>query len=116
MEIIIKERIKKSEVFDSYWKFATKRQEIFYNRFNENPHPWIDDEILNTYKFTNVYRASDRVSQYLIREVIYKNEQTLEEMFFRILLFKIFNKIETWELLKNKVGEISFKEDRKSVV
>ncbi len=110
MEIIIKERIKKSEVFDSYWKFATKRQEIFYNRFNENPHPWIDDEILNTYKFTNVYRASDRVSQYLIREVIYKNEQTLEEMFFRILLFKIFNKIETWELLKNKVGEISFKD------
>jgi hypothetical protein len=31
-------------------------------------------------------------------------------MFFRILLFKIFNKIETWELLSHRVGPVSFLE------
>jgi len=52
-----------------------------------------------SYRFTNVYRASDRVSQYLIRRVIYEGDQSEEEVFFRTLLFKIFNRIETWEIL-----------------
>ena len=58
--------------------------------------------VLATYKFTNAYRASDRVSQYLIRHVIYRADlpNTPREVFFRILLFKLFNKIETWELLE----------------
>src|SRR5690606_31065663 len=57
------------------------------------------------HRFTNVYRAADRVSQYLIRDVIYTGPQDAEEMTFRILLFKLFNKIETWELLTNALGE-----------
>jgi len=97
-------------VFDTYWKFAAERQAIFFNRLNRNDGHLTDDAILQTYKFTNAYRASDRVSQYLIRHVIYEGDQSVEEVFFRIILFKTFNKIETWELLKEKVGEISFKE------
>ena len=50
------------------------------------------------------YRASDRVSQYLIRNVIYRHDQGPEEVFFRIMLFKLFNKIETWELLEEHSG------------
>ena len=46
--------------------------------------------ILARFKFTNAYRASDRVSQYLIRNVIYEGSQSSEEVFFRTLLFKIF--------------------------
>ena len=66
--------------------------------------PGTTDTILSTYKFTNVYRASDRVSQYLIQKVIYKDDQNYEEVFFRILLFKMFNKIETWECLLDNLG------------
>src|ERR1019366_4362241 len=58
-------------------------------------------------KFTNAYRASDRVSQYLIKEVIYAGNRPPDEVFFRTLLFKLFNRIETWELLMQHVGEIS---------
>ena len=36
--------------------------------------PWTEDPIIAQYRFTNVYRASDRVSQYLIQNVIYKGE------------------------------------------
>lgn len=98
-------RVRK-EVYDTYWKFATKRQEVFFNRLSGLPKPWIDDPILNKYKFCNVYRASDRVSQYLIKNVIYSGSQEEEEVIFRILLFKLFNKIETWEYLTEKLGEI----------
>jgi len=95
-------------VFDTYWKFAAKRQAIFFKRVAEIEEHLTDDEILNTYKFTNAYRASDRVSQYLIRHVIYEGNQSPEELFFRILLFKTFNKIETWKLLIARLGEITF--------
>jgi len=96
----------RQEIFDTYWKFAGLRQDIFFARLHGDPPPWVDDPILNEYKFTNAYRASDRVSQYLIRNVIYKGDPNPEEVIFRTILFKIFNKIETWEFLEEAIGEI----------
>ncbi|RZJ85424.1 MAG: hypothetical protein EOO20_20105, partial [Chryseobacterium sp.] len=61
---------KVTEVYNSYWKFAALRQEVFFKRADADPLPWTDDVILCNYKFTNAYRAADRVSQYLIKEVI----------------------------------------------
>jgi len=101
---------KPTVVFDTYWKFATERQQIFFNRFYGRPRPWTDDPILDRYKFTNAYRASDRVSQYLIREVIYRGSQAPRELFFRIILFKFFNLVETWERLEAAFGELTAKE------
>ncbi|MCA4793911.1 nucleotide kinase domain-containing protein [Myroides odoratimimus] len=109
MEIIKKlNKPKKSIVFDTYWKFATKRQEVFFNKIN-NIIPLTEDPILDRHRFTNAYRASDRVSQYLIRNVIYKEGTTYtkNDLLFRILLFKIFNKISTWELLETHFGDIT---------
>ena len=48
------------------------------------------------------------MSQYVIRNVIYKGNQSVPEVFFRTILFKLFNKIETWELLKSRLGPISW--------
>lgn len=96
-------------VFDTYWRFAAERQAIFFKRFRGERPPFTDDLILQQYKFTNAYRASDRVSQYLIKNVIYKGDQSEQETFFRIILFKTFNKIETWELFLEKLGKVTFK-------
>lgn len=103
---------KTTDVYSSYWRFAVLRQEAFFNRFENKPYPWSPDPILNRYKFTNAYRAADRVSQYLIRNVIYKEglPVTPKEVLFRILLFKLFNKIETWELLIAKLGTLNYEE------
>ena len=101
---------KTTQVFDTYWKFAAERQAIFFNRLYRKDGFLTSDPILQTYKFTNAYRASDRVSQYLIRHVIYEGDQSPEEVFFRIILFKTFNKIGTWKLLKEKLGEIGYRE------
>jgi hypothetical protein len=110
IEIVVKNTpLLTTKAYDYYWSFAKKRQDIFYSRINGQLYPWTDDRILNTYKFTNTYRASDRVSQYLIKNVIYSGCSSTKEVFFRIILFKLFNKIETWELLCSHVGEISTK-------
>lgn len=99
---------KETIVYDTFWRFAVDRQEVFFRRLEGCPPPWTDDPILARFKFTNAYRASDRVSQYLIRNVIYGGPQSLEEIFFRTLLFKVFNKIETWELLQATIGAVDY--------
>ena len=103
-----------TEVYDSYWRFAAERQSIFFRRFSGGSQPWTDDPVLGTYKFTNAYRASDRVSQYLIRRVIYRPDlpSTDAEVCFRILLFKMFNKIDTWELFEAAFGAVTYEEYR----
>ena len=105
---------KVSEVYESYWRFAAERQAVFFRRMRGEQRPWTNDSVMAMYKFTNAYRASDRVSQYLIRNVIYGDglPNSTREMFFRIMLFKIFNKIETWELLERAFGTITFEDYR----
>lgn len=100
---------KPTEAYDTYWRFAAERQNIFYRKI-EGLFPLTDDDVLIKHKFTNAYRASDRVSQFLIKEVIYKGDQSPEEVFFRIVLFKTFNKIETWKLLCKHLKEIKSKD------
>src|SRR5437868_2515082 len=102
--------LKPTEIYNTYWQFAAERQRIFFRRLDGTPPPWTDDPVLSEYKFTNAYRASDRVSQYLIRNVIYRDDlpRSVPEVFFRVMLFKLFNKIETWQLLENELGALTF--------
>ncbi|MDE6142072.1 MAG: hypothetical protein K2G03_05665, partial [Bacilli bacterium] len=99
--------IKRQEIYDMYWYFAYERQEIFVKKLNGEMGPWTSDRILQEYKFCNPYRVNDRVSQYLLRRVIYNgNNYSDKDMLFRIILFKLFNKEATWELLEGKMGDI----------
>lgn len=99
-----------TEVYDTYWRFAAERQAVYYRRLRDPDGPWTDDPILGNYRFTNAYRAADRVSQYLIREIQYRADrsQSPNEVFFRSVLFKIFNRIDTWEMLEERVGPLSW--------
>ena len=97
----------RQHIFDTYWKFAALRQRAFFARLHGAEPPWCDDEIIGKYKFCNAYRASDRVSQYLIRKVIYGGGCGDEDTVFRIVLFKLFNRIETWEHLERRLGELA---------
>lgn len=101
--------LKVTPVFETYWRFAARRQALFMRRVAGDPPPWTDDPILAKHRFTNAYRAADRVSQYLIRQVLYQGKQTGEEIFFRTLLFKLFNRIETWEALISAFGMPTWK-------
>lgn len=83
---------------DAYWRFAAKRHALWLARISGDPAE-SDDPILQTFRFTNAYRVCDRVSQYLVRNVQYRHDQSPTEVVLRTLLYKLFNRIETWELL-----------------
>jgi len=93
-----------SAVYATYWHFAARRQEVFHRRVRGEPAPWTTDPVLTRHRFTNAYRAADRVSQYLIRHVAYEGDQEPSEVAFRVLLFKLFNRIGTWELITDSLG------------
>jgi len=95
-------------VYDDYWRFAAERHRAYLLRLVQPTPPWTDDPIISAYRFTNVFRAADRVSQYLIAEVQYGRGRSQDpiELFFRTMLFNLFKKIETWELLETALGPI----------
>jgi len=98
-------RVEVSEVYASYWYLAAERQRIYYARLNGAPGPWTNDPVISRFRFTNAYRAADRVSQDLIR-VVYEGSQEPGDLLLRVLLFRLFNKPSTWQLLESEIGEI----------
>lgn len=105
-------QLRTTPVFDAYWEFAAERQRIFFRRLGGVPGALTTDPVLKLFKFTNAYRASDRVSQYLLRNVIYRYDlpSDARNVFFRTILFKLFNKIETWQQLEEAIGKITWEE------
>jgi len=100
-----KSPIPRPGVYELYWKFASERQKMFELRASGAPAPWTEDPILVKYKFCNVFRAADRVSQYLIKEVCYNKEpNTPKDRLFQITAFRIFSNIETWENVRRILG------------
>lgn len=86
-------------VADAFWYFADARLRMYLARIGGDQSRVPEDTILSTYRFTNTYRACDRVSQYLIAEVQYAHDPHPDDVVFRTLLFKIFNKVSTWQAL-----------------
>ena len=85
--------------------WRAERQNIFFNKIR-GIRPPTSDPIFLEYKFCNTYRASDRVSQFLIRQVIYSGKYSDLDLLLRILLFRLLNKSDTWTALENKVGRV----------
>jgi len=93
--------------FNVYWSFAAERQKVYQRRLaGLTGTALTSDPVLTAHRFTNAYRASDRVSQYLITEVIYDRPRNWVDTFARVLVFKVFNRIDTWEHLRASVEEV----------
>ena len=80
-------------------RLAAERQRVYHARLTGQPAPWTEDPIVAEYRFTNAYRAADRVSQDLLR-VIYNGPQAASDVLLRTLLFRFFNKPQTWNALE----------------
>lgn len=92
-------------VYELYWRFASQRQAIFERRVAGARGPWTDDPILQRFKFCNVYRAADRISQYMIRDVIYRDaDDAPADRLFRIVAFRTFSNSTTWDALRDELG------------
>lgn len=111
-------KLKVTPVLDELYHWIVARHEMYLARVRGRPaDEWTDDLILRRHRFTNVFRELDRVTQYEIRHVINghpipstDNEDAIREAVFRVLIFKIFNRPSTWELLnESDVGPVSWK-------
>ena len=102
--------MERTVVYDSYWRFAAERHGMYLRRLSNPVGPFTDDPYLGSYRFTNSFRVADRVSQYLVSEIQYRSDrsQAPSELFFRTMLFKLFNRIETWELIEAQIGSVSW--------
>ncbi len=95
---------KPSILYPVLWSFAHERHRIYLRRVAGDARPWTNDLVLSSHKFTNSFRAADRVSQYLIHLVYSDPETNDETLFLRTLLLKIFNKIDTWKEITDNLG------------
>ena len=99
-------------IYELYWIFASRRQAAFESRLGGAPWPWTDDTILQEFKFCNVFRAADRVSQYMISEVAYGTDAgNFADRAFQIVAFRTFSNITTWEGVCSELGRAPHLDD-----
>lgn len=93
-------------VYELYWTFASRRQAAFESRLAGTRRPWTPDPILQVYKFCNVFRAADRVSQFMIKDVAYGQdaESDTRDRVFQITAFRTFSNIATWQSATKELG------------
>ena len=60
-------RVKKLPAQERFQYWVLERQRIKMRREKGDSRPWTDDVILQSYRFCNVRRMSDKVSQWLLR-------------------------------------------------
>jgi len=101
------EPVVREDVYRTYWAFASERQRIFEARLAGRSAPWTDDAILGSFRFCNVFRAADRVSQHLIQHAAYGDSTAdVDDIFLRVVLHRLFSRPTTWDLLQGELGSI----------
>ena len=105
-----------------FFQYIAQRHEIYKKRLSNMPPPWTSDKILQQYKFTNVFRDLDPGTRYVIDNIIPKCDSA-EKVIFNITIYRLFNKIETFEAVgiqdpqfKKKEFEIKIRELKSSGV
>lgn len=82
---------------NEFFRTMFERQQIWYKRsILKQPAPWTKDVYLRDYKFTNVYRELDRASQWLIKNILSDHNLSIEDLLFRIIIFRFYNQPDTF--------------------
>lgn len=78
-----------------FFAFMAKREQLRLRKAAGGPWPWSDDEILNTYKFTNVKREHDRTTLWMRKHWTGPHEnRPAGEIIFNCALFRYFGTTE----------------------
>lgn len=93
--------------FDEFWEFTHLRYNAYVNRLLLGRPVPSGDPVLDGNRFTNTFRATDRVSQRLLH-IQLEGPQDPESLVLRTLLFKVFNKESTWDAIVAELGEPSW--------
>lgn len=92
--------------YDMLWRFAAERQQVYLRKLLNPGAPseaLTDDPVIQRYRFTSPYRASDRVSQYLLTDV-QSGDWDWPDTFARTMAFKMLNRVESWRRVVDALG------------
>lgn len=92
------EEVKKLDPFERLVYWITERESIRLKKEAGEPRPWTDDDILNTYRFCNVRRMDDRVSQWLLKNW-YEPYRDHKNIVLACVLARHFNQPSTLEAI-----------------
>lgn len=84
------------------YEYIVQRYTIFKRRESGlNYEDWYEglQPLFKYYKFTNIFREDDRVSKWLIDNISNNLKFSLEDRFWRSILFRLYNRIDTAEEL-----------------
>ena len=100
---------------DTFLHATIERHKIFERRYAGEEGPWTDDKIFQKARFTNNFRVLDRDTQFTIEVVIRRGSSNFKESVFRVLLFRLFDRRDTYEYLCEVFGTPTWKDfDRKA--
>jgi len=81
-----------------FFDFARRRHQITLLKAAGQPRPWTDDPILNSFRFTNVYRELDKTTVWFrqhVRDPLREDPRVL----IATIAFRWFNRIRTGQIL-----------------
>lgn len=84
--------------FNEFFDVMLERMLIWKRRFiDEQDRPWSNNNILNKFKFTNVYRMLDRSSQWQIQHILLDKSVKGMNLVWKLMVYRMFNNPETFE-------------------
>ena len=84
--------------FNEFFDVMLERMLIWKRRFiDEQNRPWSNNNILNKFKFTNVYRMLDRSSQWQIQHILLDESVKGVNLVWKLMVYRMFNNPETFE-------------------
>jgi hypothetical protein len=86
-----------------FWYWINTRHRIYLKKKAGEPWPWTKDKILQTYRFTNVFRQLDRVTEEWVRRYVTLlhrgKDLKMGDVIFQCCMFRLFNWPETYDAL-----------------
>lgn len=82
----------------NFWWWINERHRIYLNKIDGRSWPWTKDEIMQTYKFTNVFRELDAETLKFHDRIDHLNLMQADKL-YHMIMFRAFNRAETYDML-----------------
>ncbi len=82
-----------------FYDFMQRREALRLRKASGAPWPWSDDDILNTYKFTNVKRSDDRTTKWFWERLDRHAKTSPRVILFNCALFRYFGTMEFYDAI-----------------
>lgn len=81
------------EALDLYYRFLAERQCIYAKRLKGAGWPWTEDPLLQSEFITNVYRAQDPGTVYLVNNILSVQDATEADIVFNVMLYRLMGSV-----------------------